>query len=63
MSTGLHYLDVGLVIAVFAAIFWWMITLSTKSRAQRKLERVSRAVASVARQPWDDDKAGGRGNR
>ena len=60
MSSGLHYLDVGLVIAVFAAIFWWMFALSTKSQAQRKLERLSRAVS---RQPWDDDKAGGRGNR
>ena len=60
MSTGLHYLDAGLVIAVFVGVFWWMYSLSTKSRAQRKLELSSK---KVARQPWDDDKAGGRGNR
>ena len=60
MSTGLHYLDFGLVIAVFAAIIWWMIALCTKSQSQRKLER---AYKATARQPWDDDKAGDRGNR
>jgi hypothetical protein len=60
MSTGLHYLDLGIGIAVFAGIFWWMFALSTKSGAQRKLER---SAQKAARQPWDDDKAGGRGNR
>ena len=60
MSTGLHFLDLGLVVAVFAGIFWWMYALSTKSHAQRKLELSSR---KIAHQPWDDDKAGGRGNR
>ena len=60
MSTGLHYLDVGLVAAVFFAIFWWMYSLSSRSHAQRKQERISQ---KIARQPWDDDKAGGRGNR
>jgi len=60
MSTGLHYLDLGLLVAAFAGIFWWMYALSTKSHAQRKLELSSR---KIAHQPWDDDKAGGRGNR
>lgn len=60
MSTGLHYLDLGIGIAVFIGIFWWMFSLSTKSSAQRKLELSTR---KIARQPWDDDKAGGRGNR
>ena len=60
MSTGLQYLDLGLVAAAFAGIFWWMYSLSTKSHAQRKLESSSR---KIAHQPWDDDKAGGRGNR
>ena len=60
MSTGMHYLDVGLVVAVFAAIFWRMYAHSTKSRAQVRMEqRASRAAV----QPWADDKAGGRGNR
>ena len=60
MSTGLHYLDMGIAVAVFIGIFWWMYSLSTKSHTQRKLELNSRRVAH---QPWDDDKAGGRGNR
>jgi len=60
MSTGLHYLDLGIGIAVFGWIFWWMYSLSTKSSAQRKLELSSQRIA---RQPWDEDKAGGRGNR
>jgi hypothetical protein len=36
MSTGLHYLDLGIGIAVFAGVFWWMFALSTKPCAQRK---------------------------
>ena len=60
MTTGLHYLDVGLVIAVFAGIFWWMYSLCSKSSARRKLEL---STKRIARQPWDDDKVGGRGNR
>ena len=60
MSTGLHYLDLGIGIALFAWLVWWMYSLTVKSRAQRKLERVP---PKAARQPWDDDKPGGRGNR
>jgi hypothetical protein len=60
MSTGLHYLDLGIGIAVFVGIFWWMFTLSYKPRVQRNLQR---SEQKRARQPWDDDKAGGRGNR
>lgn len=60
MSTGLHYLDVGIGIAVFLGIFWWMYALTSRSHAERRMERLSK---KVARQPWDDDKAGGRGNR
>lgn len=60
MSTGLNYLDVGLVIAVFAGMFWWMYAQTVKSRAQRTMkQRASRAAV----QPWADDKAGGRANR
>lgn len=60
MSTGLHFLDVGLVIAVFVGIFWWMYSLTAKP-----LRRASTKPSSnnVAPQPWEDDKAGGRGNR
>ncbi len=60
MSTGLHYLDLGIGAAVFAAMLWWMYTLTVRPRAERKQPRVT---ARIARQPWDDDKAGGRGNR
>jgi hypothetical protein len=60
MSTGLHYLDVGIGIAVFLGVFWWMYSLSTKSSAQRKLEL---GAKKSAHQPWDNDKASGRGNR
>jgi hypothetical protein len=45
---------------VFVGIFWWMYSLSTKSSAQRKQEAGTR---KIARQPWGDDKVGGRGNR
>ena len=60
MSTGLHYLDLGIGIAVFVGIFWWMFALCIKPGAQRRLER---AAKNSARQPWGDDKPGGRGNR
>lgn len=60
MITGLHYLDMGITIAVFIGIFWWMYSLSTKSHEQRRLELSSR---KIVHQPWDDDKSGGRGNR
>ena len=60
MSTGLQYLDIGIAITVFVGIFWWMYSLSTKSHTQRKLELSS---TKIAHQPWDDDTAGGRGNR
>ena len=60
MSTGLHYLDLGIGIAVFVGIFWWMFALSTKSKAERKLEMGGKKITG---QPWGDDKSGGRGNR
>ncbi len=60
MSTGLHYLDVGVGIAVFVGIFGWMYMLTSRSHARRTLERATR---KAARQPWDDDRADGRGNR
>ncbi len=57
MSIGL---ESAIGVIVFLGIFWWMYSLSTKSHAQRKQESGSRRIA---RQPWDDDKVGGRGNR
>lgn len=59
-GTGLHYLDLAIGVAVFLGIFWWMYALTSRSHAQHKLEL---RVKKIASQPWDDDKAGGRGNR
>lgn len=58
MSTGLQYLDIGIVAAVFAAIFWWMISLSTRTRARRGRELAVRKPAP--RQAWSDDRRGVR---
>ena len=60
MSTGLHYLDLGLGTAVFVWIVWWTYTLCSRASAQRTLER---STKRFARQPWDNDKVGRRGNR
>ena len=38
MSTGLHYLDLGIGVAVFVGIFWWMYALTSRSHAKRKQE-------------------------
>ncbi len=61
METGLPYLNVGIGVAAFVGVLWWMIALSTKSFAERRREARYRTV--IARQPWDNDKSGGRGNR
>lgn len=53
-------LEAAIGIVVFLAIFWWMYSLSTKTHAQRRQEL---STSRVARQPWDEDKPGGRGNR
>jgi hypothetical protein len=60
MSTGLHYLDAGLVVAACVWIVWRMYSLSFKSRTERRQGASSK---TIARQPWAEDKAGGRGNR
>lgn len=58
MSTGLQYLDIGIVLAVFATIFWWMISLSTRSKARRARELAVKKPAP--RQAWSDDRRGVR---
>jgi hypothetical protein len=58
MSTGLQYLDIGIVIAVFATIFWWMIFLSTWSSARRARELAVRKPAPP--QVWGDHRRGVR---
>lgn len=58
MSTGLHYLDIGIVVAVFATIFWWMIALSTRTNARRARELAVKKPAP--RQAWGDDRRGAR---
>jgi len=53
----LHYLNVGLATAASIWLLWWMYSLAFR---HRKPQPSSKRIAS---QPWDDDKAGGRGNR
>lgn len=60
MTTGVHLLDIGLVLAVFVAIFYWMYSLSSRSHAKRKAERV---VKKHAHQQWDPNTYEGRRNR
>ncbi len=60
MGTGLPFVDVGLGVAATLGVIWWMIALTTKSFAERRRE--ARARTTIPRQPWADDKAGGRAN-
>jgi len=60
ISTGMHYLDLGIGAALFIATVWWMYTLTSRSRAQRMQERATR---HSARQPWDSDRVSRHGNR
>jgi hypothetical protein len=39
MSPVMHYLDLGLGAALLSGAFWWMYTLTSRSHAQRKLEK------------------------
>ena len=45
MSTGLQYLDFGICVAAFAGILWWMYVMTSRSHAQRKLERITKKIA------------------
>lgn len=56
MSTELQY---ALVLASVLVIFWWIYHLAIKPHAPRG----SAVVAKAPRQPWGDDKNGGRSNR
>lgn len=60
MSIAMNYIGLGLAAAVVVGIFWWILSLSTKSPAQR---RQVPAATRTGSQPWGDDKAGGRGIR
>lgn len=60
MGTGMHFVDVGLGVALVVGILWWIVVLTTRSREQRRQEISTRRIAH---QPWDADKTGGRGNR
>lgn len=64
----MKYLELGIGIAVFAGIFWWMFTLTIKPHARRKQEikqeiKQEPSAKRLVHQPWEDDRAGGRGNR
>ncbi len=58
MSAVLPYLGVAFVAAVVVAIFWWILSLS--SRPRKSEPAVPRRAVH---QPWGEDKAGGRGTR
>lgn len=60
MIEGIRNLDLYIGIAVFIGVFWWMFSLSTKSRAERQL---ARTPVKIPRQPWDNDRANRGGNR
>jgi hypothetical protein len=60
MSSVLPFLGIGFVAAVVVAIFWWLLSLSSKPRALRHSDRAPRRAVH---QPWGDGKAGGRGTR
>ena len=60
MTTGLHFLDIGLVVAVFAGIFYWMYALSSRSHAKRREQRLAK---THSHQQWDPNTYEGRRNR
>jgi Na+/melibiose symporter-like transporter len=60
MTTGFPMLDVALVAAVFAGIFYWMYSLSSRSHAQR-LEQLR--TRKQSKQAWDPNTYEGRRNR
>lgn len=60
MLIGMPFVEISLGVTAVVAIIWWMASLTLKPRAPRKRAPVS---AKIARQPWDNDKASGRGNR
>jgi hypothetical protein len=61
MTTGFSMLDAGLAAAAFAGIFYWMYSLSSRSRAKR-LEQL-RAKKKQPAQAWDPNIYEGRRNR
>jgi hypothetical protein len=60
MTTGFPMLDLGLVLAVFAGVFYWMYALSSRSHAERLEKLRSR---KQLRQAWDPNTYEGRRNR
>jgi len=50
MTTGIPFLDLGLVVAVFVGIFYWMYSLSSRSHAERIEQRRAK---SQSHQPWE----------
>ena len=60
MTTGFPMLDVGLVVALFAGIFYWMYSLTSRSHAKRKEQLQAK---KHSRQQWDPNIYEGRRNR
>lgn len=60
MFTGTYYLEIGLFLAVVAALLWWAQATSAKAHAKRQVELSSKRLA---RQSWGDESANRRGMR
>lgn len=60
MTTGFPMLDLGLVVAMFAGIFYWMYTMSSRSQAERVEQRRAKVQSHQA---WDPNTYEGRRNR
>ena len=60
MTTGFPMLDAGLVAAVFVWLFYWMYSLTSRSRAKRVEQR---RAGNHAHQAWDPNTYEGRRNR
>jgi len=60
MTSVLPVLGVAFVAAIVVAIFWWILSLSSKPRRQHLQEQAPRRAVH---QPWGSDKAGSRGTR
>lgn len=60
MNIGQHYLEVGLGVATIVAVAWYTYPLYVNYCARREAKLRPKPIV---RQPWTDDKAGGRGNR
>ena len=64
MSDGMDLLEIGVIAAVIAVVFYWVIYLPAREKKKRERERARmNQTHSGPRQPWDPDLTKGRRNR